>query len=40
MWARLANQQSGLYQDFQKIMDELIDPRLIYFDENIGITEI
>jgi hypothetical protein len=40
MWSRVANEQSGFYQDYQKIMDELIDPRLIYFDEMLGLAEI
>jgi hypothetical protein len=40
IWSRVANEQSGIYEDFQKIMDELIDPRLIYFDEILGIAEI
>lgn len=40
MWSRIASNDSGLYKDYQKIMDELIDPRLIYFDEVLSITEI
>jgi hypothetical protein len=32
MWSRIALKQSGLYKDYQRILEDLIDPRLIYFD--------
>ena len=40
MWSRLASEESGIYKDFQDILDELIDPRLIYFDENLTMEQI
>ena len=35
MWSRLAMKEAGVYKDFQDILDNLIDPRLIYFDEHL-----
>lgn len=37
MWSRITSGQGGVYEDYKKIMDELIDPRLIYFDEALTI---
>lgn len=31
MWARLSMEESGLYKDYQDILNSLIDPKLIYF---------
>lgn len=32
LWSRIALKQSGVYRDYQRILEALIDPRLIYFD--------
>ena len=40
MWSRLAMKQSGLYKNYQDILDNLIDPRLIYFDEKLQTPQI
>ena len=40
MWSRIAMQEAGLYKDYQEILDNLIDPKLIYFDENLEMHQI
>lgn len=40
MWSRIIMDESGIYNDYQNILKHLIDPKLIYFSENIGIAEI
>lgn len=35
MWSRLAMEESGLYKDYQNVLDSLIDPKLIFFDEKL-----
>lgn len=32
--------ESGIYNDYQAILNNLIDPKLIYFSEDIGLPEI
>ncbi len=32
MWSRIAIEESGIYTDYQDILANLIDPKLIYFD--------
>jgi hypothetical protein len=31
MWSRLISEDSGIYSDYQEILNHLIDPKLIYF---------
>lgn len=40
MWSRIIMQESGIYNDYQQILNHLIDPKLIYFAEDITIAEI
>ena len=40
MWSRLAMNKAGIYKDYQEILDNLIDPRLIYFDKSLTMTQI
>ena len=40
MWSRIIMDESGIYNDYQNILNHLIDPKLIYFSEDIGIAEI
>ena len=40
MWSRLAMNKAGLYKDYQEILDNLIDPRLIYFDQSLTMNQI
>lgn len=40
MWSRLLSEDSGIYSDYQEILNHLIDPKLIYFSEEITIHEI
>lgn len=40
MWSRIIMQESGIYNDYQQILNNLIDPKLIFFAEDITIAEI
>lgn len=40
MWSRIIMQESGIYNDYQQILSHLIDPKLIFFAEDIGLAEI
>jgi hypothetical protein len=40
MWSRLLSEDSGIYSDYQEILNHLIDPKLIYFSEDINLHEI
>ena len=40
MWSRIISNESGIYNDYQEILNHLIDPKLIYFNEDIGLREI
>ena len=40
LWSRLALEQSGIYNDYQSILQKLIDPKLIYFSEDLNVSEI
>ena len=40
MWARLSMQESGLYKDYQTILNSLLDPKLIFFNENLTDKQI
>lgn len=40
MWSRIIMQESGIYNDYQQILNHLIDPKLIYFSEDIELAEI
>ncbi len=40
MWSRIIMQESGIYNDYQQILNNLIDPKLIFFAEDITISEI
>ena len=40
LWSRLALEQSGIYDDYQSILQKLIDPKLIFFSEDLGTTEV
>lgn len=37
MWSRIMMEESGIYGDYQSILNDLIDPKLIYFSENIAL---
>ena len=30
MWSRMIMEESGIYNDYQEILNHLIDPKLIY----------
>jgi len=36
LWSRLAMKESGIYRDYQQVLDNLIDPKLIYFNESLN----
>jgi len=38
MWSRIIMQDSGIYGDYQSILNDLIDPKLIYFSEEITVA--
>jgi hypothetical protein len=40
MWSRLAMKESGVYRDYQQVLDNLLDPKLIYFAEDLNAEEI
>lgn len=40
MWSRLAMKESGVYRDYQEILDSLLDPKLIYFAEDLKAEDI
>ena len=40
MWSRILMDQSGIYNDYQQILNNLIDPKLIYFSETITLAQI
>ena len=40
MWSRIIMEESGIYNDYQQILNHLIDPKLIYFSEEIGLPQI
>lgn len=40
MWSRLIMEQSGIYKDYEEILNGLIDPKLIFFDERLQIAEV
>ena len=40
MWSRLAMKESGIYKNYQDILDNLIEPRLIYFDEKLETHQV
>ena len=40
MWSRIIMEESGIYGDYQQILNHLIDPKLIYFSEEIGLAQI
>jgi hypothetical protein len=40
MWSRIILGESGIYNDYQTILNNLIDPKLIYFSETITIAQI
>jgi hypothetical protein len=40
MWSRIVMEESGIYGDYQTILNHLIDPKLIYFGEDINLPEI
>jgi hypothetical protein len=40
MWARLSMQESGLYKDYQTILNSLLDPKLIFFNESLTDKQI
>lgn len=40
MWSRIVMEESGIYGDYQTILNNLIDPKLIYFSEDITLAEI
>lgn len=33
-------EQSGIYKDYEEILNGLIDPKLIFFDERLQIAEV
>lgn len=40
MWSRILINESGIYNDYQEILNHLIDPKLIYFGTEIQLAEI
>jgi hypothetical protein len=40
MWSRIILGESGIYNDYQQILNNLIDPKLIYFSETITVAQI
>jgi hypothetical protein len=40
IWSTIAGEQSGIYKEYQDIMEDLIDPRLIYFNEALTSDQI
>lgn len=40
IWSTIAGEQSGIYKEYQDIMEDLIDPRLIYFNETLTSDQI
>lgn len=40
MWSRIVMEESGIYGDYQQILNHLIDPKLIYFSEDITLGHI
>jgi hypothetical protein len=40
MWSRIILRESGIYNDYQQILNNLIDPKLIYFSETITVPQI
>ena len=40
MWSRIIMNESGIYDDYQQILNNLLDPKLIYFSEDIHLPQI
>jgi hypothetical protein len=40
LWSRIAMKESGVYRDYQDILDALLDPKLIYFNDALTNDQI